>query len=151
MKALHPLDSPTALTTENRSHAFRLTVAGLVSRTQQFSLQDLRFNFNERCFDSRKTDRFSADQKLWRGCSLNELIEFVGVSGQAIMSSSSVRNLVLSELFRFRLLGLCGKRSDWFGSEMENLSQSKKVAHCWCWFPDWKGIKVCRGYLGSIS
>ena len=82
MKAL-PLDSSTALTSENLNHAFRLTVAGLVSRTQQFSLQDLRFNFNERSFDSRKTDRFSADEKSWRGCFLNELIEFVGVSGQA--------------------------------------------------------------------
>jgi DMSO/TMAO reductase YedYZ molybdopterin-dependent catalytic subunit len=82
MKAL-PHDSSTALATHRRNHAFRLTVAGLVSRTQQFSLQDLRFNFNERPFDSRKTDRFSADEKWWRGCSLNELIEFVGVSGQA--------------------------------------------------------------------
>jgi len=82
MKAL-PHDSSIALATHSRNNAFRLTVAGLVSRTQQFSLQDLRFNFNERSFDSRKTDRFSAEQKSWLGCSLNELIEFVGVSGQA--------------------------------------------------------------------
>jgi DMSO/TMAO reductase YedYZ molybdopterin-dependent catalytic subunit len=82
MKAL-PHDSSTALAAQSRTGAFRLTVAGLVSRTQQFSLQDLRFNFNERSFDSRQTDRFSAEQKSWQGCSLNELIEFVGVSGQA--------------------------------------------------------------------
>src|SRR6201987_6571961 len=80
MKAL-PHDSSTAL--EARKNCLRLTVAGLVSRTQQFSLQDLRFNFNERSFDSQRTDRFSAEQKSWQGCSLNELIEFVGISGQA--------------------------------------------------------------------
>jgi DMSO/TMAO reductase YedYZ molybdopterin-dependent catalytic subunit len=82
MKAL-PHDSSTALATQGRNNAFRLTVAGLVSRTQQFSLEDLRFNFNERSFDSGQTDRFSVEQKSWLGCSLNELIEFVGVSGQA--------------------------------------------------------------------
>jgi len=82
MKAL-PHDSSTALAAQVPSNAFRLTVAGLVSRTQQFSLQDLRFNFSERSFDGRQGDRFSADDKSWRGCSLNELIEFVGVSGQA--------------------------------------------------------------------
>jgi DMSO/TMAO reductase YedYZ molybdopterin-dependent catalytic subunit len=83
MKALHPHDSSTALANQNQNNAFRLTIAGLVSRTQQFSLQDLRFNFNERSFDSQQTDRFSAHEKSWHGCSLNELIEFVGVSGQA--------------------------------------------------------------------
>jgi DMSO/TMAO reductase YedYZ molybdopterin-dependent catalytic subunit len=78
-----PHDSSTALAAQRRNNAFRLTVAGLVSRTQQFSLQDLHFNFNERSFDSRQSDRFSTEQKSWLGCSLNELIEFVGVSGQA--------------------------------------------------------------------
>ena len=82
MKAL-PHDSSTALATQSQNNAFRLTIAGLVSRTQQLSLQDLRFNFNERSFDSRPIDRFSANEKSWQGCSLNELIEFVGVSGQA--------------------------------------------------------------------
>jgi DMSO/TMAO reductase YedYZ molybdopterin-dependent catalytic subunit len=82
MKAL-PHDSSTALAAQARNNAFRLTVAGLVSRTQQFSLQDLSFNFNERSFDSQQTDRFSTEKKSWQGCSLNELIEFVGVSGQA--------------------------------------------------------------------
>jgi len=80
MKAL-PHDSSTALAARN--NAFRLMVAGLVSRTQQFSLQDLHFNFNERSFASEQPDRFSAEQKSWLGCSLNELIEFVGISGQA--------------------------------------------------------------------
>jgi DMSO/TMAO reductase YedYZ molybdopterin-dependent catalytic subunit len=83
MKSL-PHDSSTAVVARSRDNAFRLTVAGLVSRTQQFSLQDLRLNFSERSFDSGQTDRFSADEKSWQGCSLNELIEFVGVSGQAL-------------------------------------------------------------------
>src|ERR1700752_2735556 len=82
MKAL-PHDSSTALAAQGRNNAFRLTVAGLVSRTQQFSLQDLHFNFNERSFDRRQADSFSAEQKSWLGCSLNDLIEFVGISGQA--------------------------------------------------------------------
>src|SRR5580700_7307398 len=82
MKAF-PHDSSTALVAQSRDNAFRLTVAGLASKTQQFSLQDLRLNFSERSFDSGQTDRFSADEKSWQGCSLNELIEFVGVSGQA--------------------------------------------------------------------
>ena len=82
MKAL-PHDSSMALAAQGRNNAFRLTVAGLVSRTQQFSLQDLHFNFNERSFASEQPDRFSAEQKSWLGCSLNELIEFVGISGQA--------------------------------------------------------------------
>jgi DMSO/TMAO reductase YedYZ molybdopterin-dependent catalytic subunit len=82
MKAL-PHDSSTALAAQSRNNAFRLTVAGLVSRTHQFSLQDLRLNFNERSFDDRQIDRFSTGEKSWQGCSLNELIEFVGVSGQA--------------------------------------------------------------------
>src|ERR1700751_773771 len=82
MKAL-PHDSSTALAAQGRNNAFRLTVAGLVSRTQQLSLQDLHFNFNERSFASEQPDRLSAEQKSWLGCSLNELIEFVGISGQA--------------------------------------------------------------------
>ncbi|MBV9878498.1 MAG: molybdopterin-dependent oxidoreductase [Verrucomicrobia bacterium] len=82
MKAL-PHDASTVLAVQGRNNAFRLTIAGLVSRTQQFSLQDLHFNFNERSFDSGQADRFSAEQKSWVGCSLNDLIEFVGISGQA--------------------------------------------------------------------
>jgi DMSO/TMAO reductase YedYZ molybdopterin-dependent catalytic subunit len=81
MKAF-PHDSSAALA-HGRDNAFRLTVAGLVSRTQQFSLQDLRLNFSERSFSGGQGNRFSEDEKSWQGCSLNELIEFVGVSGQA--------------------------------------------------------------------
>jgi DMSO/TMAO reductase YedYZ molybdopterin-dependent catalytic subunit len=77
-----PHDSLTAVA-EGRDNAFRLTVAGLVSRTQQFSVQDLRLNFSERSFAGGQTNRFSVDEDYWQGCSLNELIEFVGVSGQA--------------------------------------------------------------------
>jgi DMSO/TMAO reductase YedYZ molybdopterin-dependent catalytic subunit len=82
MKA-RPHDSSTALVAQSQDNPFRLTVAGLVSRTQQFSLQDLRLNFCERSFDGRQDNRFSAHEKSWLGCSLNELIEFVGVSAQA--------------------------------------------------------------------
>ena len=78
-----PHDASTVLAAQSRNNAFRLTVAGLVSRTHQFSLQDLRLNFTERSFDEGQTGRFSTGEKSWQGCSLNELIEFVGVSGQA--------------------------------------------------------------------
>jgi DMSO/TMAO reductase YedYZ molybdopterin-dependent catalytic subunit len=81
MKAF-PHDGSTAVA-QGRDSAFRLTVAGLVSRTQQFSVQDLRLNFSERSFAGEQADRFSLDENCWQGCSLNELIEFVGVSGQA--------------------------------------------------------------------
>jgi DMSO/TMAO reductase YedYZ molybdopterin-dependent catalytic subunit len=74
-------DSSLALT--QRWDVFRLTVAGLVSRTQQFSLQDLRLNFNEWSSAGWQGDRLSSHDSSWSGCSLNELIEFVGVSGQA--------------------------------------------------------------------
>ena len=82
MKAL-PHDASTAFAAQSQNNAFRLTVAGLVSRTHQFSLQDLRLNFTERSFDEGQAGRFSTGEKSWQGCSLNELIEFVGVSGQA--------------------------------------------------------------------
>jgi DMSO/TMAO reductase YedYZ molybdopterin-dependent catalytic subunit len=75
-------DSSLALRTLSRN-LFRLTVAGLVSRTQQFSLQDLRLNFSEWSFTSRPGDRLSSHDSSWSGCTLNELIEFVGVCGQA--------------------------------------------------------------------
>ena len=74
--------SSLALGTLSRD-VFRLTVAGLVSRTQQFSLQDLRLNFSEWSFTSRQGDRLPSHDSSWSGCTLNELIEFVGVSGQA--------------------------------------------------------------------
>jgi DMSO/TMAO reductase YedYZ molybdopterin-dependent catalytic subunit len=76
-----PYDSPLALT--QHWDVFRLTVAGLVSRTQQFSLQDLRLNFNEWSSAGRQGHRLLSQDSSWSGCALNELIEFVGVSGQA--------------------------------------------------------------------
>jgi len=93
MKAL-PRDTSVALASEcafarptarqaSPDNAFRLTVAGLVSRTLQFSVQDLRSNFSERVFTSRQEGRSATGHKSWRGCSLNEIIEFVGESGQA--------------------------------------------------------------------
>jgi DMSO/TMAO reductase YedYZ molybdopterin-dependent catalytic subunit len=82
MKAL-PHDSSLALATQGRDNLFRLTVGGLVSRTQQFSLQDLGLNFSERSFTGWQPDRLASQHFSWFGCSLNELIEFVGVSGQA--------------------------------------------------------------------
>jgi DMSO/TMAO reductase YedYZ molybdopterin-dependent catalytic subunit len=65
---------------------FRLTVAGLVSRTQQFSVQGLQDYFSERTFatpsplsDSSAT----STPNSWAGCTLNELLDFVGISPQA--------------------------------------------------------------------
>src|SRR5260370_8553022 len=83
MKALlhDSCDSSLALT--QHWDVFRLTVAGLVSRTQQFALQDLRVNYNEWSSACRNGNRFWTHDSSWSGCSLNELIEFVGVSGQA--------------------------------------------------------------------
>ena len=83
MKALPHDSCDSSLALTQRWDVFRLTVAGLVSRTQQFSLQDLRLNFNEWSSAGRQGDRLSSHDSLWSGCSLNELIEFVGVSGQA--------------------------------------------------------------------
>ena len=83
MEAL-PHDSyDCSLALTPRWDLFRLTVAGLVSRTQQFSLRDLRLHFNEWSSAGGNGDRFSAHGVSWSGCSLNELLEFVGVSGQA--------------------------------------------------------------------
>lgn len=81
MKAF-PRDSAVAVAADSHD-SFRLTIAGLVSRTLQFSLQDLRLNFSERSFDRSEGDRFPAGDRSWLGCSLNELLEFVGGSGQA--------------------------------------------------------------------
>ena len=83
MKALPHDSCDSSLALTQRWDVFRLTVAGLVSRTQQFSLQDLRLNFNEWSSAGRQGDRLPSHDSSWSGCSLNELIEFVGVSGQA--------------------------------------------------------------------
>jgi DMSO/TMAO reductase YedYZ molybdopterin-dependent catalytic subunit len=71
---------------KNRSTEFRLTVAGLVSRTQQFSLQRLQDYFSERTFaapERRTHSLLQTDSNFWTGCTLNELLDFVGVSPQA--------------------------------------------------------------------
>jgi DMSO/TMAO reductase YedYZ molybdopterin-dependent catalytic subunit len=80
--------SPTLSTSneENRSTEFRLTVAGLVSRTQQFSVQGLQDYFSERTFAPPRTRADSFTQigaNFWSGCALSELLDFVGVSPQA--------------------------------------------------------------------
>jgi DMSO/TMAO reductase YedYZ molybdopterin-dependent catalytic subunit len=70
----------------SESLGFRLTVAGLVSRTHQFSVQGLQDYFSERTFatpsplsDSSAT----STPNSWAGCTLNELLDFVGISPQA--------------------------------------------------------------------
>ena len=80
--------SPTLSTfnEEHRSTGFRLTVAGLVSRTQQFSVQGLQDYFSEHIFvvpGSRTNSLTQSGSNSWTGCTLNELLEFVGVSPQA--------------------------------------------------------------------
>jgi DMSO/TMAO reductase YedYZ molybdopterin-dependent catalytic subunit len=80
--------SPTLSTSseENRSTEFRLTVAGLVSRTQQFSVQGLQDYFSARTFAAPGWRTHSLTQtgsNFWTGCTLNELLDFVGVSPQA--------------------------------------------------------------------
>jgi DMSO/TMAO reductase YedYZ molybdopterin-dependent catalytic subunit len=73
-------------TEENRSAEFRLTVAGLVSRTQQFSVQGLQEYFSEHTFAApeRRTPALTqTGSNFWTGCTLNELLDFVGVSPQA--------------------------------------------------------------------
>jgi DMSO/TMAO reductase YedYZ molybdopterin-dependent catalytic subunit len=80
--------SPTLSTfnQEHRSTGFRLTVAGLVSRTQQFSVQVLQDYFSEHIFVAPGSDSNSLAQtapNTWTGCTLNDLLDFVGVSPQA--------------------------------------------------------------------
>jgi DMSO/TMAO reductase YedYZ molybdopterin-dependent catalytic subunit len=82
------ISSPTLsiFNEEYRSAGFRLTVAGLVSRTQQFSLQGLQDYFSERTFGapgSRTESLTQSSSNSWTGCTLNEMLDFVGVSPQA--------------------------------------------------------------------
>jgi DMSO/TMAO reductase YedYZ molybdopterin-dependent catalytic subunit len=84
------LSSPTlgtfSETQRSQNLGFRLTVAGLVSRTQQFSVQGLQDYFSERTFTmsgTRTSSLASSGTSSWTGCTLNELLEFVGVSAQA--------------------------------------------------------------------
>jgi DMSO/TMAO reductase YedYZ molybdopterin-dependent catalytic subunit len=84
MKTSSPMLSTS--TEQNRSTEFRLTVAGLVSRTQQFSVQGLQDYFSERKFAApgwRTHSLTQTDSSSWTGCTLNELLDFVGVSPQA--------------------------------------------------------------------
>jgi DMSO/TMAO reductase YedYZ molybdopterin-dependent catalytic subunit len=64
---------------------FRLTVAGLVSRTQQYSMQSLQDYFSQRTFTTPGIRDISCarERDVWTGCTLNELLDFVGVSAQA--------------------------------------------------------------------
>jgi DMSO/TMAO reductase YedYZ molybdopterin-dependent catalytic subunit len=78
------LDSRKALAPQERDDFFRLTIAGLVSKTFQFSLADLHLNFAEKTFKPTSAVReHPEDENAWSGCLLNELIDFVAVSGQA--------------------------------------------------------------------
>ena len=84
------MSSPTLGTSseEYRSESlgFRLTVAGLVSRTEQFSVQSLQDYFSERTFaapGARANSLVPSSPNSWTGCTLNELLDFVGVSPQA--------------------------------------------------------------------
>jgi DMSO/TMAO reductase YedYZ molybdopterin-dependent catalytic subunit len=57
-----------------------------VSRTQQFSVQGLQDYFSERTFAApglRANSLTQASLSSWTGCTLNELLDFVGVSPQA--------------------------------------------------------------------
>ncbi|MBV8814751.1 MAG: molybdopterin-dependent oxidoreductase [Verrucomicrobia bacterium] len=78
------VDPQQALAPQKRDDFYRLTVAGLVSRTFQFSLEDLNFNFAEKAFKPIGVGRGHPEgESTWTGCLLNELIDFVAASGQA--------------------------------------------------------------------
>jgi DMSO/TMAO reductase YedYZ molybdopterin-dependent catalytic subunit len=84
MKTSSP--TPSTFNEEHRSTGFRLTVAGLVSRTQQFSVQGLQDYFSEHIFvlpGSRSEILTQSDADTWTGCTLKEVLDFVGVSPQA--------------------------------------------------------------------
>ncbi len=132
MKALPHDSCDSSLALTQRWDVFRLTVAGLVSRTQQFSLQDLRLNFNEWSSAGRQGDRLPSHDSSWSGCSLNELIEFVGVSGQA-----HYIEFVFSE-------------SETGGVFSVPVTDLMKADLCWCWYQDWMGTSRCRVCLGLI-
>ena len=61
---------------------YRLTVAGLVSRTSQFSVDELRFNFPEHEITVKRPDEASGQdrEETWQGCRIEDVLEFVGVS-----------------------------------------------------------------------
>ncbi len=57
---------------------YRLTVAGLVSRTWQFSLSDLRLLFADQAAPDA-----SGEESAFQGCHLEDVLGFVGVSQPA--------------------------------------------------------------------
>jgi DMSO/TMAO reductase YedYZ molybdopterin-dependent catalytic subunit len=61
---------------------YRLTVAGLVSRTSQFSIGDLRFDFPEHELAVQTRDEVSGQSRevTWQGCRIEDVLDFVGVS-----------------------------------------------------------------------
>jgi DMSO/TMAO reductase YedYZ molybdopterin-dependent catalytic subunit len=61
---------------------YRLTVAGLVSRTLQFSVDDLRFDFPEYELAVQTRDEASGQsrEEAWQGCRIEDVLDFVGVS-----------------------------------------------------------------------
>jgi DMSO/TMAO reductase YedYZ molybdopterin-dependent catalytic subunit len=83
------LSSPSfgavGLEVSQENSCFRLTVAGLVSRTQQYSMQILQDYFSRRTFTTPGIRDISCarERDVWTGCTLNELLDFVGVSAQA--------------------------------------------------------------------
>ena len=61
----------------------RLTVAGLVSRTSQFSIDALRLDFPEHEVTAPGGEQTSSGQPSharWQGCRVSDVLDFVGVS-----------------------------------------------------------------------
>ena len=61
---------------------YRLTIAGMVSRTTQLSLEALRLNFAEHEVVVQSEDRASGRTRsaTWRGCRIDEVLDYAGVS-----------------------------------------------------------------------
>ncbi|MBV9997498.1 MAG: molybdopterin-dependent oxidoreductase [Verrucomicrobia bacterium] len=61
---------------------YRLTVAGMVSRTTQFSLEALRLNFTEHEVVVQGDGGVSGQRRpaTWRGCRTDDVLDYAGVS-----------------------------------------------------------------------
>jgi DMSO/TMAO reductase YedYZ molybdopterin-dependent catalytic subunit len=61
---------------------YRLTIAGMVSRTTQLSLEALRLNFAEHevVVQSDKGASGRARSGVWRGCRIDDVLDYAGVS-----------------------------------------------------------------------
>jgi DMSO/TMAO reductase YedYZ molybdopterin-dependent catalytic subunit len=61
---------------------YRLTVAGVVSRTTQLSLEALRLNFAEHEVEVQGADGVSGRARpvTWRGCRIDDVLDYAGVS-----------------------------------------------------------------------